>query len=186
MESAGRIVSISRSFPERKTLVTLELDDVLPEAVEGLMGKALNIVLKIFRKKRTLTQNGYYWELIGKVSDKTGLSAARLHNELLQEHPHPEIDERTMKLWEVWIEDTEENYNKALESKTYHLYRTSAIDADGKRKHIVLRGSSTFNTAEMAVLLDTLIERAKNAGVETMTPDQIAHMRQMEEGRARH
>lgn len=185
MESAGKIVSISRSFPERKTLVTVELDDVAPEAVEGLIGKVLNIALKIFRKKRTLTQNGYYWQLIGKVSDKTGLSGARLHNELLRKHPHPVIDDRTMTTWCWWLEDTEENWIKTLEDEKNHLYPTSEFDAEGKRKYMLLRGSSDYNTEEMGVLLDSLIERAKEYGVETKTPDELAHMRQMEEGHVR-
>lgn len=182
MESAGKIVSISRSFPERKTLVTVELDDIAPEAVEDLVGKVLNIALKIFRKRRTLTQNGYYWKLIGKVSDKSGVSAARLHNELLREHPHPVIDERTMSAWCWWIEDTEESWTKILEDEKNHLYPTSEIDRDGKRRYMLLRGSSDLNTEEMGALLDSLIERAKDAGVETMTPNEIARMRALEEG----
>lgn len=185
MESAGRIVSISRSFPGRKTLVTVELDDIAPEAVEGLVGKALNIALKIFRKKRTLTQNGYYWKLIGKVSDKSGLSAARLHNELLREHPHPVIDERTMTTWCWWLEDTEENWLKTLEDEKNHLYPTSEIDGTGKRRYMLLRGSSDYNTEEMGALLDALIERAKAAGVETITPNELARMRALEEGHGR-
>lgn len=184
MESSGKIVSISRSYPERKTLVTVELDSITPESVEGLVGKVLTVVLKIFRKKRTLTQNGYYWKLIGKISDKTGISGARLHNEMLCMHPHPEIDDITMSCWEVWMEDTDENHAKALEAKTYHLYPTSDVDFSGKRKYVLLRGSSTFNTEEMSALLNSLIERAKEAGVETMTPDEVAHLRAMEEGNA--
>lgn len=184
MESSGKIVSISRSYPERKTLVTVELDNITPESVEGLVGKVLTVVLKIFRKKRTLTQNGYYWKLIGKVSDKIGLSGARLHNEMLCMHPHPEIDYNTMSCWEVWLEDNIENHTKTLEASTYHLYPTSEVDSSGKRKYVLLRGSSTFNTEEMSALLDSLIERAREAGVETMTPDEVAHMRAMEEGHA--
>lgn len=180
MESIGRIVSISRSFPGRKTLVTVEMDEVTPEEVEGLVGKVLNIVLKLSRKKRTLTQNGYYWKLIGMVADKINISAARLHNELLCDHPHPVIDDRTMSCWEMWLEDTDYNWLKVQEDKKNHFYPTSEIDATGKRKYVLLRGSHTYNTEEMSALLDALIEKAKAAGVETMTPDQIARMRELE------
>lgn len=185
MEGAGKIVSISRSFPARKTLVTVELEDIAPEAVEGLAGKALNIALKLFRKKRTLTQNAYYWKLIGKVADKSGMSVARLHNENLREHPHPVIDDRTMTTYCWWLEDTEENWIKTLEDSKNHLYPTDKIDATGKRRYMLIRGSSDFNTEEMAGLLDVLIEKAKEYGVETKTPNELARMRALEEEHGR-
>lgn len=185
METTGQIKDIQQTFPARETVVTVKVA-AAPAEVESLIGKQLTVILKRFRKKRTMNQNAYYWKLIGMVSDKSGLSGARLHNELLREHPHPVIDDRTMSCWDVWMDDTEENFTKALESTTYHLYPMDAIDSEGRRQFRMIRGSSTFDSAEMGALLDSLIERAKEYGVETLTPDEIARMRAMEEGHAGH
>lgn len=40
----------------------------------------------------------------------------------------------------------------------------------------VYRGSHTYNTAEMAILIDGTIAEAEALGIETLTPDQKARM----------
>lgn len=44
----------------------------------------------------------------------------------------------------------------------------------------MLRGSHTFNVAEMSGLLDLMIQEAEAQGIETITPDELAHIREME------
>ena len=41
---------------------------------------------------------------------------------------------------------------------------------------MMLRGSSTYNTREMSVLIDGVVTEAKELGIETLTPDQIKEM----------
>lgn len=41
-----------------------------------------------------------------------------------------------------------------------------------------MRGSHTYNTAEMSKLIDGTVSEAKELGIETMTPDQIEEMKQ--------
>ena len=42
----------------------------------------------------------------------------------------------------------------------------------------VYRGSHTYNTEEMSILIDGTVQEAKDLGIETMTPDQIEEMKQ--------
>ena len=72
-------------------------------------------------------------------------------------------------------------------SKTIHLRPTSSTKmADNGilyRTYIVVRGSSTYNTKEMSVLVDGLIQEAKQQGIETMTPADLAELRRIEQER---
>ena len=51
---------------------------------------------------------------------------------------------------------------------------------DGKayRVYLLLRGSHTYNTAEMSSLIDGTVQDAKEQGIETATPDELERMKQ--------
>ncbi len=82
---------------------------------------------------------------------------------------------------------TEEAENKTLKSVTYHLAPTRSVKAgnDGitYRAYVMLRGSSDLNTEEMTALLDLMIQDAQQHEIEVMTPDQLAHLRELEKQR---
>ena len=40
----------------------------------------------------------------------------------------------------------------------------------------VYKGSSEFDTKEMSIFIDGIVEECKNVGIETMTPNEIAKM----------
>ena len=43
----------------------------------------------------------------------------------------------------------------------------------------IYRGSHTYNTEEMARLINGTVEECKAQGIETATPDELAHMEQL-------
>lgn len=67
------------------------------------------------------------------------------------------------------IPDTEESEKKVKNSSEYHLQPTSQVregnDGVMYRTYKLLRGSSTYNTEEMARLISGLIEQCKEAGI---------------------
>jgi hypothetical protein len=47
-------------------------------------------------------------------------------------------------------------------------------------KHIrIFKGSSEYDTREMSILLQGVVEEAKALGIETMTKDEIEHLKEM-------
>lgn len=168
----------------RKTLVSLELD-VLAAEVEKLSGKELNVSLSRYTERRSISQNAYYWVLLSKTAAKVGVSTAYMHNDILQRHPRPLIIGG--KVAHIPVPDTEEAMQEAMESVTYHIKAGSQVmeGADGimYRTYTLLRGSSDYDTEEMTVLLNDLIEEAKAQGIETATPAELARMRAYDEER---
>ena len=135
------------------------------------------------KEKRSLSQNAYYWVLIGKVADKHRISKSRLHNNMLRHYGQRLfIDDKPVI---VYLPDTEESENTAMESDTVHLKQTSSVMEGNNgityRAWVMLRGSHDYNTKEMTVLLDGLIQEAKQVDVEVLTPAQLEEMRRLEQ-----
>ena len=130
------------------------------------------------KQKRSLDANGYYWSILGKLASVLTLSRPRLHNMMLRSYGQAEYMDG--KLVPVTIPDTDDAEEKALEAETFHIKPTSQVrqDKDGKsyRTYYLLRGSSTYDTKEFSILLDGLIEEAKEQGIETLPPLELAKM----------
>lgn len=137
------------------------------------------------KEKRSRSQNNYYWELCGKVAKKTikfGANVNIIHNRNLRELGYREyINDQPVC---VYIPDTDEAEKAALNAETYHIKPTSQT-REGKngemfRCYVMLRGSHTFNVSEMSALVDLMVQEAKSVGVETLTPQELEHMRELE------
>ena len=138
-----------------------------------------------YKEKRSRSQNSYYWELAGKVATKSvkfGANVNEIHNRNLRELGL--LERINNELVCIYIPDTDEAEKQALNAESYHIKPTSQtrVGKDGQvfRCYVMLRGSHTFNTAEMSSLVDLMVQEAKAIGVETMTPDELEHIRQLE------
>lgn len=135
------------------------------------------------KEKRSLSQNSYYWVLIGKVADKLRISKSRLHNDMLRHYgQRMMVDDKPVI---VYIPDTEESENTAMESDTVHLKQTSSVLEGNNgityRAWVMLRGSHDYNSLEMATLVSGIVQEAKQLGIETLTPEQLEQMRYLEQ-----
>lgn len=131
--------------------------------------------IKEHKAKRSLNQNSYYWALLAKVAEKSSISRNRCHNEMLASYGQDEyVDDRLVY---VTIPDNEKAEREAMEAETYHLRPTSSV-MDGNdgmlyRVWVMLRGSHTYNTAEMRRLLEGMIDEAKQLGIETLPEEEL-------------
>ena len=135
--------------------------------------------IKPYRKARTNRQNSYYWVLIAKLADKLRLSKIELHNQMLRDYGQPYIIEGEQVY--SMFPDTEETEAKLLREEFFHVAPTTNVRSGAKhnyRAYRLLRGSSTYNTEEMSILLDGLIQEAKNVGVETLPPYVLTRMKE--------
>ena len=123
--------------------------------------------LKEIKKKRTLTQNNYYWELLNKLAKKLKIPSTELHFELIKKSCP----------FEEYLVPKESN----LRSLEYFEERNT-IEKNGKEFKVVrvYVGSSLLDTLEMGILLDNLIEECKSQGIETMTPEELAKLKGLE------
>lgn len=161
-----------------KTVISVELEEDFRATWEILKDcEKVGIDIKQYRPKRSLDANAYYWTLVGKLAKVIDRSSAAVHNYMLSHYGVPEILDD--KLVYLSLPDTEEAQKKAEESETFHIRPTTQIitGKDGKpyRTYMLIRGSGSYNSAEMARLIEGIIQECKEAGIpeyEIMTPDE--------------
>lgn len=133
-------------------------------------------------EKRSKNQNSYYRKLVGELARRTKVSSNEIHNRYLR---HLGLVWRVNgKVVTTYVPDTDEGERWALDAETYHIKPTSSVmvgkDGMTYRCYVVLRGSSTFTVAEFSALVDLAVQDAKEQGIETMTPAELAHLRELE------
>ena len=168
MKMRGRLKEIMQDVLNGGFIISFHVQAV-PSGVETLREENdLAISLKKWREHRSLSANAYYWVLVGKLSELTGQPNAVIHNMLLRRYGVAEIVGG--QLLTVMVPDTDEAERETLEKEIYHLKPTSKLKEgkDGRmfRAYILLKGSSDFDTKEMARLIDGAIDEAKDLGME--------------------
>lgn len=150
--------------------------------IEWLLSLPEDVIVKaeIFKPKRSKQQNAYYWVLVTEIANVMRKSKTVIHNMMLRDYGQPLIINGEHPY--VFIPDTDEAEEEVLRADTYHLKPTGHIK-EGKlghdyRAYYPLLGSSEYNTAEMAILLEGTIQEAKALDIETLTPDEIQRMRE--------
>ena len=134
------------------------------------------------KEKRNLSQNCYYWVLLEKLTVKTHIPKAKLHNINLR---HLGLVERVGdKPVYILLPDTDKVENETLLATTYHLAprKETKVGDDGitYRWYVMLRGSSDLNVQEMSVLVDFAVQDAKANGIEVLPPSELERMRELE------
>lgn len=174
MRCTGFLKGLSLNWQSRKPEVTFELD-ANPEDLERLQDKKLTVEIKQYREKRSLDANAYYWQLLTQLADALNISKPAAHNRMLRQYGQLMIiDEQAVY---TVLPDTEEAEKAINAAETYHLKPTSQVKQGkgGKmyRTYMMLRGSSDYDTKEMSVLINGLVEECKEQGVETIPPDEL-------------
>ena len=174
MRYTGFLKDLFLDWKSRKTRVTLEID-AKPEDLEKLKDKKLTVEIKQYREKRSLDANAYYWQLLTQLADALNISKPAAHNRMLRQYGQLMIiDEQAVY---TVLPDSEEAEKAINAAETYHLKPTSQVKQGkgGKmyRTYMMLRGSSDYDTKEMSVLINGLVEECKEQGVETIPPDEL-------------
>ena len=178
MESKGTLIDVSRDWKTGKMRLTFEFDSDVSAAIDKIKDKLLRITVKLWRDKRSLDANSYYWVLLSRLAEAVGISKPRAHNLMLRKDGQNLVIDSQIAF--LVIPDTEEAEETALEAESFHIRPTSQVKQgkDGKmyRTYTVLAGSSTYDTKEMSELINGLVSECKEQGIETLTPDELARM----------
>lgn len=164
----GRLKDISRSY-EGKLRVMFEVDSI--DELRGMEDKDITLTITRTGRKRSLNANAYFHVLVDKIAEKLNVSHFEIHNRMIARYGY--IDEGVKTI--IMLDTIP--YEKL---EVLHLRPTTStrILDDGKlyRVFFVMRGSHTYNTTEMAHLIDGTVSEAKDLGIETMSPAELERM----------
>lgn len=91
MEGKGWLKSITKDWASGKILLTFEFDQDISSQIESIKDKLLRITAKIYRKKRSLDANAYYWVMVTQLADVLHVSEPFMHNMMLRKYGQDEI-----------------------------------------------------------------------------------------------
>lgn len=166
METIGKLTNVARNFDTDKLQVTFEID-TKPD-FEELKGE-LEIVAHKRRKKRSLNANAYLWVLCQKIAEKVG----NTHREAV----YLDMLRKYSRAFTFLIVK-----EKAL-PRVMEEFRTcidlGEVKVNGQEGHQiqVFFGTSTFDSKEMAVLIDGVITEAKELDIEVLPNDEIERLK---------
>jgi hypothetical protein len=176
MECTGKFIGIQNNPITNECSVVFRVNEpqvFLNEYDKLSREEKLSIEVKKYRKKRSLDANNYFHVLVGKIADTLTISKAKCKNILICKYGQP-----------VVFEDGEFLYYKTnapveyiIEQEEPHLIFVSNTP-DGMNMFKQYRGSHTYDTKEMSVLIDGTVADAKELGIETLTPDQLTEMKE--------
>ena len=168
MKFTGKLKQPIIDFMTHRLTLLFEPNEDFGQAYEVLKDyDKLSLEIKPYRRKRSLDANAYYWVLLTKLAKILATSNAELHNILLSKYGFAEIVDG--KMLPIPVPDTDAAHRRVMESQEYHLKPTSDVrmgnDGMMYRTHIMLRGSSTYDTAEMSRLIDGLVCDCRDVGM---------------------
>ena len=166
----GKILPNISFTADGKPLITLQINErsFAMQLVDDLNLKdKLSIKIDEYKEMRSARANAYAWTLIGKIANKMRADKDSIHLLMLKRYGQSDlVSVRADIPVRYYFKYYEEAGESTLNGKLFKHYR-------------VYKGSSEMDTREMSIYIDGIIGEAKELGIPTETPDQIAKMKSL-------
>lgn len=158
----ARNCKISRDFTTGQWSVSFDID-----RPEDTPQGELDLTIKPYKPKRSLSANAYMWVLVGKLADATGISSTDIYRNTVKQLGISQLIvinaaavPAFKRVWERYglgwfVDDVDEDTGGSVILRAYY-------------------GSSTYNRKQMAALIDLVVQDCKAVGIETLTPAELA------------
>lgn len=170
----GKISDVSRELTSNKVRITFVIDK-LPGDLDELTGcDALDITAKRHREKRSREANAYFHVLVNEIAAALKSSNTEVKNRLIREYGAYEFIDEHIPTFRLKAE-----YETAMLNREDIHVKPIGREYDGCEwvRMAFMRGSHTYDTAEMSRLIDGAVYEAKELGIETLPPAELARMK---------
>lgn len=115
-----------------------------------------------YRKRRSLDANAYFWQLVDKIAKTLKADRMEIYKEQLRKYG-VFVD---LQIWQAALPTLEQEFRcfDVLDKDDYSYLVRCYL------------GSSTYDSKQMAELIDGTVEDAKELGIETLTKDELLAM----------
>lgn len=165
----GRLKDLTRNMDGTWNL-TVTVGPEVRQIWDKYHEKDVEIDIKKFRQKRSLDANAYCWVLIDKIAEKMRIDKAEVYREAIRGIGGVSTticvpDEAVERTRQGWSQNGLGWQTETMKSKLR-----------GCTNVILYFGSSTYDSYQMSLLIDHVVQDAKALGIETMTPQEIEAM----------
>lgn len=126
--------------------------------------------IKPYRQKRSLNANAYAWVLINEMANRLRTSKDEVYQEMLKRYGQSKV---ISVLSEIDISRFVKYYEEIgkghVEGKEFTRYRCFI-------------GSSEYDSREMAILIDGIVDEAQELGIDTLPTTAIERMKALWQG----
>jgi len=200
MDLKGKIENLYRDFKTGKWNILLSLNEYPAEELNDLLDCDIAIRLNKYRNKRSKDANAYFYVLINKIAERAKISDIEVHDKLLSQNLAYVIENGAVDWivadWKsnayrlVKLAVTEHGKQQfkyyydslqdvALNKPNGKPYRDSDGNPKTSRIFWHIKGSHEMDSKEMARLIDSTVQEAKDLGIETMTTTDLERLKQL-------
>lgn len=152
--------------PQNRLMARMKVNET-----DDLLRKGRQIILDLLpkKRKRSLDANAYAWVLIDKIAAALRMDKVEVYRDAIRDiGGNSDVvmvaNDAVDKLCEVW-------------GQRGTGWVAEVTDrADTVSTVLLHYGSSTYDTRQMSVLIDHLVQDAKELGIETLPPEKLAAM----------
>lgn len=123
--------------------------------------------IKEHKEKRSLNANAYAWSLIGKIADTLRISKDECYLIMLKRYGQSEMVSVVSSV------DVSGYF------KYYEAVASTKLQGKDFTHYKIYKGSSEYDTKEMAILIDGIVSEAQECGIDTLPPDEVKRLKEM-------
>ena len=121
--------------------------------------------IKEYKEKRSLSQNAYCWKLISEIANKISKSKEEVYLEMLKSYGQSEVISML----------------STIEPKGFFKYYeeigTGIVNNKEFTHYKIFKGSSEYDSKEMSIFIDGVIQECTQLGIPTLTDEEIKNMK---------
>lgn len=130
-------------------------------------GKDLAVQIKEYRKRRSIDANNYFWVLCDEVAKAIGSTKEEIYRQKIKECGVFEI----LPIKSEAVDEFVSRFSK--NGLGWFAESMDASKLEGYQRVMVYFGSSTYNTAEMSRIIESVVADCKELGIPTLTDNEI-------------
>lgn len=123
--------------------------------------------IKEHKEKRSLNANAYAWLLMGKIADIMRMSKEEVYLKMLKDYGQSEV---VSLLSDISVNGYFKYYEKfgesSLKGKKFTHYK-------------IYKGTSEYNTKEMSIFIDGVVQEAEQLGIETKSEVELERLKRL-------
>ena len=115
-----------------------------------------------YKEKRSLSQNAYAWKLITEIGNVLRKSKEEVYLQMLKDYGQSEVISILSSISPMGFFKYYEEIGKGIvNNKEFTHYK-------------IFKGSSEFDSKEMSIFIDGILQECEALGIETLTPEEIS------------
>lgn len=145
-----------------------------------MIGKTKNIIdwlfnqerdkvfeIKEYKEKRSLNANNYAWKLITEIGNKLSKSKEEVYLQMLKDYGQQEMISVLSSI------------NPKGFFKYYEKAGTSVLNNKEFTHYRIYKGTSEYDTKEMSIFIDGVVQEAKQLNIDVRTPEEIERLKRL-------